>query len=89
MTRLNKKFIYFDDNIKYIFIRSQINYSPSGIYNIQIKTENKKDTIKAFEIFKRKSNDVKVNELLDYIKDVNISQANIESIYLDLVSKYS
>jgi hypothetical protein len=87
-TNLDKLFYIFDDNIKYLFIHSQINYSSSGIYQILIKNDNKRDLVKAFEIFKRKSNDKRIIELFDYLKDVCISQANIESIYLDLCKKY-
>jgi hypothetical protein len=54
-----------------------------------IKSENKRDIVKAFEIFKRKSNEKKIFELFDYLKDASISQANLESIFLDLCKKYN
>lgn len=88
MTKLDKYFYLLDDNIKFIFIHSQINYSSSGIYNIMIKNENKRDIIKAFEIFKRKTEDKRISELFEYLKDSSISQSNLESVYLDLCKKY-
>jgi hypothetical protein len=54
-----------------------------------IKSENKKDIVKAFEIFKKKSNEKKIIELFDYLNDVSISQANLETIFLDLCKKYN
>jgi len=78
----------FDDNIKFLFIHSFINYNTSGIYSISIKNENKKDIFKAFELFKRKSDNQRINEILPYVKDVAISQSNMENIFIELCNKY-
>ena len=50
--------------------------------------DNKSEIVKAFEIFNRKSSESKITFLFDYIKDVSITQADLESVYIDLCQKY-
>ncbi len=85
---VGSKYFILDDNVKFLFIKSQIHYNSSGIYSISIKIDNKGDIVKAFEIFRRKSDIPRINEILTYIKDVSLSQANLENIFMDLCNKY-
>lgn len=45
---------------------------------------NKKEVLKAFELFNKKSTDSKVNSIVEVMKDASITQANLENIYLDV-----
>ncbi len=83
--KLDKEFYIFDDNIKFLFIHSEINYSSAGIYTILIKNSNKSDIIKALDLFQKKNTDKRITEILEYIKEVSISQSNLENIYLDVI----
>jgi hypothetical protein len=50
-----------------------------------IRKEDQKEVIRAFEIFKKRSDDTKLSGLFEYIKDAQISQSNLENIYLDVI----
>lgn len=56
----------------------------SGIYSIGISKSNKDHIIKAFDIFNLKSSNEKVTKLMEFIKESSISQANLETVFLEV-----
>ena len=77
-----------DNNVKSVFYKSNINYSPSGIYRILIKEENKHDILKAMEMLNKKSKDEKMVNILKYTKEAIVTQANLEKCFIDLCNKF-
>ena len=80
--------VKLDSYINDIFGKNSVNYSPSGIYRILIKHENKQSSIKAMELLSKKSRDKRIIEMLKYVKEVIITQANLEKCFIDLCNKF-
>ena len=84
----NTESTILDNNVKSVFYKSNINYSPSGIYRILIKEENKHDILKAMEMLNKKSKDEKMVNILKYTKEAIVTQANLEKCFIDLCNKF-
>ncbi len=78
----------FDDEIKILFCKSIIKYNTSGVYNIQIPLDCKEEILKGMEMINRKSSNEKINSILKFVKDVVVSQANLEKSFIDLCHKF-
>ena len=78
----------FEEFLKENFNKSKINVSQSGLYVIQIKNENKEEIKFCMEMVNKKSKNEKLNKWFNYIKDVVISQANLEKAFIDLCHIY-
>ena len=83
----NKKKL-FEDFLKEIFNKSKINVLQSGLYSIQIKNDNKDEIKICMEMVNKKSKNEKLNKWFNYIKEVVISQANLEKAFIDLFYIY-
>jgi ABC-type multidrug transport system ATPase subunit len=84
VSKVADRLYILEDNIKFTFVYSKIKYYNSGIYCIEISNNQKKEVLKAFELFNKKSDDKRITDILFYVKDVNISQSKLENIYLDV-----
>jgi ABC-type multidrug transport system ATPase subunit len=78
----------FEEFLKENFNKSKINVSQSGLYVIQIKNENKEEIKFCMEMVNKKSKNEKLNKWFNYIKEVVISQANLEKAFIDLCHIY-
>ncbi len=77
-----------DEYIKVLFSKSIVKFSTSGFYTIQIPFDNKDEILRGMEMINRVSSNEKVNEILKFVKDVVMSQANLEKSFIDLCHKY-
>jgi hypothetical protein len=71
-----------------LFCKSIIKYNTSGVYNIQIPLDCKEEILKGMEMINRKSSNEKINSILKFVKDVVVSQANLEKSFIDLCHKF-
>ena len=77
-----------DDYIKILFCKSIIKYNTSGVYTIQIPLDCKEEILKGMEMVNKKSSNEKINFILNFVKDVVVSQANLEKSFIDLCHKF-
>jgi hypothetical protein len=77
---------------KNVFEKSSINISDSGVVVVHIPEEEKGEMVKAFSLLLKKGKerkDTKISELLHIVKEVSITQSNLESIFLELCKLYN
>lgn len=79
----------FDDveiSLKKEFPCSKINFSSSGVCNIFIAKNEKEEMIKAFKLMKKNKEQFfnNLSSIFEYIKEVSVSQSNLENIFLEV-----